>query len=316
MNRRIALIAGIAAVLLAMGPASFAVTVDDIVNQVSQTQYRCYLDDCLYTHYGDDRGWGPEHDLCRDFIYNELSSFGLATTLHPFQYDGSPYYNVVAVQPGTARPDEIYIVGGHYDSVSNPGADDNASGVAGTLEAARILSQYRFEATIVYIGFDREEQGLIGSYYYAWDHRFDNIQSMISMDMIAYNNGNNRVDLYGHSESDPLKLDLADAVLAYGNGLGVEINGPWDASDHAPFEWLGFRACLMIENWGNPYYHTQMDSVDTLDYIDYALATNVTRSTVGYLATAAGLVPEPSLVGFLSAGILFVAFRLRQRLAS
>jgi Zn-dependent M28 family amino/carboxypeptidase len=313
MNRRFALLAGIAALLIAAGPVSFAVGVDDIVNQVSQAQYRHYLDDCLYTHYGDDRGWGPEHDLCRSFIYNELAGFGLQTTLHPFTYSGSTYYNVVAVQPGAVRPDEIYIVAGHYDSVNNPGADDNASGITGTLEAARILSHYQFEATIIYIGFDREEQGLIGSNAYATEHQDDNIMAMISMDMIAYNNGNNSVDLYGRSTSNPLKYALRDAIWQYGNGLGVELNDAFDASDHAPFEWQGFQACLMIEDWGNPYYHSQMDSVDTPNYIDYVLATNMTRSTVGYLATAAGLVPEPSMIGFASAGILFLAFRLRRR---
>ena len=53
----------------------------DIVNQVSQTTYRHYLDDVLYTHLGDDRQWGPEHDLAQSNIYAEFEGFGLNTSL-------------------------------------------------------------------------------------------------------------------------------------------------------------------------------------------------------------------------------------------
>ena len=79
--------------------------------------------------------------------------------------------NVVAVQKGTKYPNRYIIMSGDIDSrVSNsndytsdsPGANDNASGMAGTIEAARVLSKYKFENSIIYVGLSGEEQGLFG----------------------------------------------------------------------------------------------------------------------------------------------------------
>ncbi|WNW02687.1 M28 family metallopeptidase [Tenacibaculum sp. HL-MS23] len=79
--------------------------------------------------------------------------------------------NVVAIQKGTKYPNRYVIMSGDIDSrASNtmdfttdaPGANDNASGMAGTIEAARVLSKYQFESSIVYVGLSGEEQGLFG----------------------------------------------------------------------------------------------------------------------------------------------------------
>lgn len=79
--------------------------------------------------------------------------------------------NVVAIQPGTKYPNRYIIMSGDIDSrASNgsdgetdaPGANDNASGMAGTIEAARVLTKYKFESSIVYVGLSGEEQGLFG----------------------------------------------------------------------------------------------------------------------------------------------------------
>lgn len=79
--------------------------------------------------------------------------------------------NVVAVQKGTKYPDRYIIMSGDIDSRASdtmdfttdaPGANDNASGMAGTMEAARVLSKYKFENSIIYAGLSGEEQGLFG----------------------------------------------------------------------------------------------------------------------------------------------------------
>lgn len=319
------LIAALFVVIPCASESALAVSVplqeQDIVNQVSQTTYSYYLDDVLYTHSGDNRQWEPEHDLAQSNIYGEFESFGLDTSLHPFEYGGSTYYNVVGAHYGTVRPDDIYILGAHYDSVNGPGADDNASGVAGIMEAARVLSQYEFEATLIFIGFDREEQGLIGSGAYAQDHKDDDILGMISMDMISYNSsGSDTARIYGRDSSAPLKESLADAISLYGNGLSSVDSGVIGRSDHEPFQEEGFQACLLIEYdvWNNPNYHSSNDSVDMQNYIDYAFATNMVRSTVGFLATSAvpilaapvAQIPEPATFLLLSLGSLFL---LRKR---
>ena len=79
--------------------------------------------------------------------------------------------NVVAIQKGTKYPNRFIIMSGDIDSRisdpnnytdDSPGANDNASGMAGTIEAARVLSKYRFENSIIYAGLSGEEQGLFG----------------------------------------------------------------------------------------------------------------------------------------------------------
>lgn len=306
-------------VLFIVGPwapesAAAGLSVQDIVSQVSQTTYTNYLDNMLYTHLGDNRGFGAEHDLARANIYSEFGSFGLSTDLHPFEYSSDTYYNVVGAHYGTVRPEDIYILGAHYDSVNNPGADDNASGTSGVLEAARVLSQYEFEATLIFIAFDREEQGLYGSTAYAQDHKDNDILGMISMDMIAYNgSGSNKAKIYGRDSSNPLKWELSDAISLYGNGLSSEVFGSLNASDHAPFEAEGFQACLLIEYdaWDNPHYHELTDSVETAYYIDYAFATNMVASSVGFLAASAVLIPEPATLLLLGLGGLMLRKKSR-----
>jgi hypothetical protein len=79
--------------------------------------------------------------------------------------------SVVAIQRGTLDPDRIVMMAGDIDSrvsdplngtSDSPGANDNASGLAGTIEAARVLSQHRFAGSIAYVGLSGEEQGLFG----------------------------------------------------------------------------------------------------------------------------------------------------------
>ncbi len=283
----------------------YADGLDTIADMISLDSYTHYLRDELYTHDGDDRKWGPEHDLCRDFIQSEFESFGLDVTLHPFTYSSNTYYNVVGVQVGTVHPDQIYIIGGHYDSVGSPGADDNGSGTAGVIETARVLTQFNFESTIIYIAFDREEQGLIGSDAYADDHRFDDIRGMLNLDMIAFDPTEpDRAMVHGRSSSNTLKNGFIDALAEYGQITAFD-GGQADWSDHAPFEWYGFQAAHLFEYDfdSNPHYHQNGDSVDTPDYINYEYATQMTRGAAAYLADLAkldGLVqaaPAPGIAG-------------------
>lgn len=104
--------------------------------------------------------------------------------------------NVVAIQKGTKYPNRYVIMSGDIDSrasntmnftIDAPGANDNASGMAGTIEAARVLSKYKFESSIVYVGLSGEEQGLFGGAglaKYAKDNNWD-IIGVLNNDMIG-----------------------------------------------------------------------------------------------------------------------------------
>jgi Zn-dependent M28 family amino/carboxypeptidase len=104
--------------------------------------------------------------------------------------------NVIAIQRGTQDPDRVVMMSGDIDSrvsdvmdytSDSPGANDNASGIAGTLEAARVLSKYDFGATIVYAALSGEEQGLFGGKIladYAQEHGW-RIEAVLNNDMIG-----------------------------------------------------------------------------------------------------------------------------------
>ncbi len=104
--------------------------------------------------------------------------------------------NVVAIQRGTKYPNRYVIMSGDIDSRASdtmdyttdaPGANDNASGMAGTLEAARVLSKYSFESSIIYVGLSGEEQGLFGGAglaKYAKKNNWD-IIGVLNNDMIG-----------------------------------------------------------------------------------------------------------------------------------
>ncbi len=163
-----------------------------LVDQVSQTnlQAKVVSLSSLYTR----RCTRPEAWTARDMIQGWFQSFGLSTSLEWFS--GSYPENVVAEITGSVLPDEIIVLGAHYDSINGsgsgyaaPGADDNATGTSGVVEVARILANGGpYVRTIRFIAFSAEELGLYGSGASAQNSRNagENIVAMINTDMSAY----------------------------------------------------------------------------------------------------------------------------------
>ncbi|UCF79413.1 MAG: M20/M25/M40 family metallo-hydrolase [Candidatus Eiseniibacteriota bacterium] len=211
--------------------------------------------------------------------------------------------NVVATLEGTASPSTVYVVCGHYDSISRipmikaPGADDNASGTSLVLEAARVLKDYGFESTIKFVFFSGEELGPYGSSYYTECalHRGERIEAALNFDMIAY--GTPSAYLVGNGAS----YQLVNYCHAVGDSFVPQlplvdvINNSWVFSDHASFWQKGYRALCGIEldNEINPYWHTAHDIVD---YLDMNFAADVTRLAVASLASLAGLSEAPPIL--------------------
>src|SRR5215472_3069308 len=119
----------------------------------------------------------PGHGVtaARDFLFNQYSAIpGLQVQLDPFTHPKcptSPTFNVIAWLPGKT-PNRLVIIGGHYDSRTSlvldntsdaPGGNDSGAQTAVVLELARVLAGHRFDATIVFMSFSGEEQGLFGS---------------------------------------------------------------------------------------------------------------------------------------------------------
>lgn len=129
----------------------------------------------------------------QNFLVDRFESLGLETYIHHHTGeigwgDTLEAGNVIAIQPGIEFPDEYIIVASHYDHPDGPGADDNASGTAGVLECARILSQHQFKRSILYIPFNGEERWMVGSYPFVQKcAREDmNIVGVFDMDMIGF----------------------------------------------------------------------------------------------------------------------------------
>jgi hypothetical protein len=179
-------------------PATWGDEIQKVVDRVSVEHFQAYevsLENMGLGLYG-----GPAYDQqCRNrdgwanggtlgnqearlFLTDQLTALGLSVRVQ------GAYANVVADWPGTARPQEIYIVCAHYDTTGKgefPGGDDNASGTAGMLEAARVLTQYRFQSTLRFIAFNAEEEWMKGSAEYVKALPPDaNIVGVVNLDMI------------------------------------------------------------------------------------------------------------------------------------
>lgn len=125
----------------------------------------------------------------RSFVMDAFIDANLQTEAHDFVFNGHDMQNILGRKPGAKAEDITFIIDAHFDGVPNsPAADDNGSGVAGVLEALRILSQYTFEHSIRFIGFDAEELGLIGSNRYVQQaiEPYEDIQGVLNFEMIGF----------------------------------------------------------------------------------------------------------------------------------
>ncbi len=308
--------------------------VQAVADRVSQTHYQAYHLDVensglgLYGGGDYNMGYRNRNFHTRDgpslgnqearlYLEDEFTDMGLSVSLH-----GS-YLNVVGELTGMTTPEKIYIIGAHYDHLSGdkPGGDDNASGTAGVLEAARVLSQYEFESTIRFICFNAEEDGLLGS----WDYvngltttQKNNIKGMINLDMILRPGSDSNPDavidadlegIFNHPVSEAWAHSYQQAAAEYVPSLTVDETIALYAenwSDHAPFVRAGLPAIMVIENSGtdwdgaNSYYHGSNDASDRFANdpyspsgvtYDFPFATDIVRTSVALIAQEAVLVP-------------------------
>ncbi len=269
-----------------------------LVDQVSLARYTVNLRDRLFTHLGDNRGLrngvpSPQLLAARAMLIQHFSDCGFAVTTQSFPGNGGARMNIIATRAGTVRPGELVIVGGHYDSVGNPGANDNGSGTAALMEVAQVMGARSFEATLRVIAFDDEEGGLVGSRAYVEAHPDDTVRCMLNVDTIAQDGGDQKLSIDSRDHR-ALELLVAAAMGRYGQGILTVVRQTGDMSDHLSFEGAGFNACEIYNNdwwvYGDPHNHGSGDSVDSPGYINYGFATKVTRGVVGFLAEQAVLV--------------------------
>jgi len=243
-------------------------------------------------------------DAAAAFLHNYFQGNGVGAEIREFA-GGGDARTVVGELRGSVFPDDFVIVCAHFDSTSTapetlaPGADDNASGVAAVMEAARILVRYPTDYTVRFLAFSGEEQGLYGSNAYALaaEQTDQRIVGVVNLDMIAYADAMPEdLDVFVNGASswmgDRLFQDAAEyAALT----VRTRLDPSMVYSDHASFWDHGYPALLAIEDepLQNPYYHKTGDTLDTLNLDFCAQAAKAALATVSVLAQPIGYGPLP-----------------------
>lgn len=254
-----------------------------------------------------ERAAGYIEETLRDLRYPVIAQ--------AYTAEGETVRNLETEITGTRWPEEVVLIGAHYDSVQgSPGANDNASGVAALLEIARGLKGKRPARTVRFVAFVNEEPPFfnsqeMGSRVYARRarERSDNIVAMLSLETIGY-----YVDAKG-SQHYPLPLfllsypDTGDFIAFIGNlssralvqqslgsfrrhtafpSEGIAAPGWMEGiywSDHWPFWQEGYRALMVTDTapFRYPHYHTGSDTPDKIDYPRLArVVSGLTRVTL------------------------------------
>jgi Peptidase family M28/Secretion system C-terminal sorting domain len=235
----------------------------------------------------------PGNEKAFQFVKEKFAGYGLEVDSLQFSTTGK---NLMGIKTGTAFPDRKYIIGAHYDNKGGavaPGADDNGSGSAAVIEAARVFVNYSFPFTIVFALWDEEEQGLVGSKAYASMAASinDTILGYINMDMLGWDENNDSVaDLHVRAVANSLQLasKAIEADSVYHIGLGLHIVNPGTGStDHAAFWYSGFTAIGINEEYDgdfNPFWHSPADSLGQFNIPFYEKCAKLAYATLGECA--------------------------------
>ena len=255
-----------------------------------------------------------------DYIAASLASFGLRVERQPFEFHGATHRNIVGTIPGRYPEQPRVLVGAHYDTVpGSPGADDNASGAAALLEAARILAEGSLDRTVQLVAFNLEEpQGYtyrVGSRQFAQAARRSEVRyaGTLVLEMVGYRDPAPRsqtvppvlfwkrvpstgtfLAAIGDFRSRRLLRTFVHAARAAAPDLElVTFRSPlrgWlvpetRLSDNASFWDDGYPALMLSDTafLRNPHYHTATDRASTLDFDFMARVTDAVVATVRVL---------------------------------
>jgi hypothetical protein len=235
-----------------------------------------------------------------DHISSGLSNYGYTVLEQPYEVEGHIYKNIYTEIKGEKSPEKVLVVGAHYDTVAGtPGADDNASGVAGLLELARLLSNRTFDKTIQIVAFTLEEppffrSRFMGSHVYAQslNQKGIDVEGVICLEMIGYFTDEpesqlfpvpffrwiyptkgNFIIIVGNIHSRSF-LDRVKSGFKKGTDLPVEslsaipLLPGIDFSDHRSFWKFNYNAVMVTDTafYRNPQYHGIGDIPEILDY--------------------------------------------------
>lgn len=254
------------------------------------------------------------------YIRHTLEDLGYQVGVQSFESEGMTVQNLEIELPGDTAPEEIIVVGAHYDTVEGgPGANDNASGIAALLEITRLLAGKTHARTLRLVAFVNEEQPFssgeeMGSRVYAERsrQRGEQIKAMISLETIGfytdqaasqhypfpfnyfYPDTGNFLGFVGNLSSWPLVRRAIGAFRASTAFPSEGVAAPswirgvgW--SDHASFWNAGYPAIMITDTAFFRYQHYH-EATDTAEKLDYRGLARVTRGLVDVAVELAGKV--------------------------
>ncbi|WNG33482.1 M28 family peptidase [Archangium violaceum] len=321
-------LAGLAAVLAAAAwlgrssPAPVATT-RCTPGRVDPERLKAHVQALSETFHPRDNEHPENLERAASYIADALARAGGRVSSEPYTTGGRSYRNVIA----TFGPDsgERLVIGAHYDAAEGaPGADDNASGVAGLLELAVLLGTNPPPVRVDLVGFTLEEpphfrRSTMGSKVHARALRTQDVKvrAMISVESIGYFSDapdsqrypvaalklrypseGNFIAVVGRGDEKAL-IDTVHQALRAVNDLPSEslaaprgLEGV-DFSDHASFWDEGYPAVMVTDTalFRNPHYHTPQDTWDTLDYARMARVVQGLQCAVEALVTPATTSP-------------------------
>lgn len=248
----------------------------------------------------------PGNPLAADWLQQRFEQMGFTPAVQIFS--GGTGENIIVEKPGVLHPEKKVVICGHYDSmpggpVASPAADDDGSGTVAVLEALRVMADHDFENTMVFALWDEEEQGKLGSIYYAGVAAASDVEiiAAVNMDAISYDGDGDGL-MRVHTKNIANSVALKDTAMSVngtyaGLQLPMAINLPGATySDHASFWSENYSAILIIEDFdndGNPHYHT---STDLVDYIDQPYFHGLARLSIGTAAVMARPISDETVI--------------------
>ncbi len=233
------------------------------------------------------------------YIHNEWNAQSYEVEVQYYQTKGVQCKNLEISRIGKTKPQEIILVGAHYDTVEgSPGANDNASGIAALIELSRFFSTIETERTLRFVAFTNEESpffssGQMGSTVYARrsSERNENIRLMISLEMLGFYSNKpgsqsypmllryfypDRADFVAMVSNLASRKELYQLVSAFKTHSDFPVESlaafefipgvAW--SDHQSFWQEGYPAVMVTDTAFYRYkaYHTEKDTPEKLDY--------------------------------------------------
>jgi Zn-dependent M28 family amino/carboxypeptidase len=297
-------------------------SIEYIISQVSTEMLKEYVRKIE----GLRHGWENYEELEKraTFIESTFRSFRCDVASQEFTFHSRTYRNIIAAIEGTKEGGEQILLGAHYDAAwGSPGADDNASGIAVLLEAARILSEQKPVKNVQCVAFSLEEPQpqtihfLIGSEAFAREAKRSgtSYQAVFILESVGYTDDGegtqivplfvrvpvskkgNFLGIIANSRSKAIMDDFHRISLEHVPELftvpyKVPLSGRFIPetrfSDHASFWDAGYPALMLTDTamFRNPHYHTHHDRFETLDFTFIANVTKAVLSVIVKLANA------------------------------